>query len=341
MGRVTISDVAKASGVSMKSVSRVINNEANVSDALRREVQRAIDSLGYVPDLAARSLAGMRSFTIGLLFNDYGDAFMPSYYPDVQNGAYRACRAAGYHLIVETIDSGRPDYESQLVQALRTMRVDGFILTPPFSDDAAAMSIFEARDIPFVRIAPTTDLDRAPYVAIDDKASAALMAHHLWDLGHRKLAFVAGHPDHAAAHARREGFAAALSSLGCTDFREAAGDFRFERGIGAAEELMTGGNPPTAIFAANDDSAAGVMAGLSKLGLSVPKDVSVAGYDDSWIAMSVWPYLTTIHQPISEMAYLAAEILINRKGSNGPLQHHFLATKLVVRGSTAAPGDVR
>lgn len=323
----------------MKSVSRVINGEANVSSALRTQVQRAIDDLGYVPDLAARSLAGARSFAIGLLFNDYGDGFMPSYYPDVQTGAYRACRAAGHHLIVETIDSKSPDYERQLVRALATMRVDGFVLVPPYSDDEAAMSLFEARNIPFVRIAPSKDLERAPFVAIDDKTAATAMAQHLWDLGHRKLAFVQGHKDHSAAHSRRDGFLEMLATLGCSRVEEADGGFRFEMGLRAAEELMARDNPPTAIFAANDDSAAGVMAGLSKLGLSVPGDVSVAGFDDSWIAKSVWPYLTTIHQPISEMARLAVEMLIRKTPTKGQLEHPALETKLVVRGSTAPPKD--
>lgn len=340
VSRVTISDVAKVAGVSMKSVSRVINVEPNVSHLLRVKVQSAIDALGYVPDLAARSLAGARSFSIGLLFHDYGDGFMPSYYPKLQNGAYRACRAAGYHLLVETLDSEQSDYTGQFAALLRTMRVDGFILAPPFSDDQPIMDVLDARTIPYVRIAPAQDLARAPFVAIDDKAAAGEVARHLWELGHRKLAIVTGHRDHHAAHARRQGFMETLALLGCGTVSEAPAEFQFELGIQAAKDLMASDDPPTAIFAANDDSAAGVMAGLAMLGLSVPHDVSVAGYDDSWIAQSVWPYLTTIHQPIAEMANVAAEMLIQRNGSADTGARPEIETHLVVRGSTAPPKDM-
>jgi LacI family transcriptional regulator len=335
--RVTISNVAKAAGVSMKSVSRVVNREPNVSEKLRLRVQSAINALCYVPDFAARSLAGGRAFTIGLLFHDYGDAFMPSYYPKLQSGAYRACRQHGYHLLVEHVQTENRDFPEQFERALSTMRVDGFILPPPLADDERIMDMLEKQQIPFARIAPSTELHRAPYVAIDDEAAAREMAGHLWAIGHRDIAFVMGMEDHPSAHARRSGFTDALLSLGCSDLVEVSGQFRFENGIGAAKTLMQSPNPPTAIFAANDDSAAGVMAGLAQMGLKVPDDVSVAGFDDSWIAMSVWPYLTTIHQPIAEMAAEVAAMLIDRNGAMAENQSKLLDFHLIVRGSTAPP----
>jgi LacI family transcriptional regulator len=335
--RVTISNVAKAAGVSMKSVSRVINREPNVSEALRTRVAKAIDALGYVPDFAARSLAGGRTFTIGLLFNDYGNAFMPSYFPKLQSGAYQACRQYGYHLLVETLQASVPEFPEEFERVLSTMRVDGFILPPPLTDDDRAMDVLEKLGIPFARIAPSTDLDRAPYVAIDDEAAAREMARHLWNIGHRNIGFVMGRDDHSAAHARRKGFADALAELGCSDFSETSAMFQFEFGIEAAKRLMQSAAPPTAIFAANDDSAAGVMAGLAQLGLKVPDDVSVAGFDDSWIAMSVWPFLTTVHQPIAEMAEEAAKMLIDRNGAMATKQAKLLDYYLVIRGSTAPP----
>ncbi len=340
MSRLTISDVALTAGVSMKSVSRVINREPNVSETLRAQVQAAIDALGYVPDLAARSLAGGRSFAIGLLFSDYGDAFMPSYYPKLQSGAYRACREFGYHLVVENLPSGRSEELAMLEKMLSNIRVDGFILPPPMADDRHVMDFLDRRDIPYVRVAPSHDFGRAPYVAIDDEAAARDMAAYLWDLGHRRLGFVAGRDDHASAQIRRKGFSEALTALGCTNLREAAGQFQFEIGIDAGKQLMQSANPPTAIFAANDDSAAGVLAGLAQLGLKVPDDVSVAGFDDSWIAQSVWPYLTTVHQPIAEMAAAAAAMLINRNGAPLANQKMQLDYHLVVRESTAPPKDM-
>jgi LacI family transcriptional regulator len=332
VSRVTIDMVSKVAGVSMKSVSRVINREPNVSEKLRQRVQSAIDKLGYVPDFAARSLAGGRSFTIGILFNDYGDEFMPSYYPKLQSGAYRACRNAGHHLLVETLQSEAPEFPALFDQALSTMRVDGFILPPPVSDNRNAMDVLERRGIPFARIAPSLDIDRSPYVAIDDEAAASDMAHYLWGLGHRRIALVKGHLEHAAAHARRKGFLEALASLGCETFTEVPAEFQFELGIDAAKLLMAAPSAPTAIFAANDDSAAGVIAGLAQLGLKVPEDVSVAGFDDSWIAMSVWPYLTTIHQPIAEMAAEAATMLINRDKKTAATTLNY---RLIKRASTA------
>jgi LacI family transcriptional regulator len=332
-----MSDVAKAAGVSMKSVSRVVNDEPNVTAKLRIKVESAIAALGYVPDLAARSLAGGRSLTIGLLFGDHGDAFMPSYHPNAQSGAYRACRQAGYHLLVETIQTMAPDFSAWFENMLTTMRTDGFILPPPLSDNIAIMEALEKRRIPFSRIAPSIDLDRAPYVAMNDDAAAREMTHHLWSLGHRRLGFVAGRDDHPAAHSRRAGFVAALSDLGCHDFAETPGLFQFDLGIKAAKVLMSSATPPSAIFAANDDSAAGVMAGLAQLGLKVPDDVSVVGFDDSWIAQSVWPYLTTIHQPIAEMAEKATQMLIDRNGVVSGKLGVMLDYHLVERGSTAPP----
>jgi LacI family transcriptional regulator len=337
LSRITISDVARAAGVSMKSVSRVINREPNVTEKLRAKVQSAIDDLGYVPDFAARSLAGGRAFTIGLLFVDYGDAFMPSYYPKLQSGAYQACRRHGYHLLVETVQTNAPDFSQKLEQMLSTIRVDGFVLPPPLADDIRTMDVLEKLGIPFVRIAPSVDLDRAPYTAIDDEAAAAEMARHLWAIGHRQIGFVMGREDHASAHARRTGFADALAELGCPDFVETSGMYQFEIGIDAAKRLMQSPTPPTAIFAANDDSAAGVMAGLAQLGLKVPDDVSVAGFDDSWIATSVWPYLTTMHQPIAEMGEQVARMLIERNGALAGTRAKMLDCHIVIRDSTAPP----
>jgi LacI family transcriptional regulator len=337
LARVTISNVAKAAGVSMKSVSRVVNREPNVSEKLRLRVQSAIDALGYMPDFAARSLAGGRTFTIGLLLHDYDDAFMPSYYPKLQRGAYKACRQHGYHLLVENVQTANPKFAAQFEHALSTMRVDGFILPPPLADDRSIMEMLEKQQIPFARIAPSTDLNRAPYVAIDDEAAAREMARHLWAIGHRHIAFVMGREGHSAAHARRKGFADALAELGYCDLVEAPGKFQFEIGIEAAKTLMQSQTPPTAIFAANDDSAAGIMSGLAQMGFKVPDDVSVAGFDDSWIAMSVWPYLTTIHQPIAQMAEVVANMLIDRNGATAENRSKLLDFHLVVRGSTAPP----
>lgn len=332
-----MSDVARTAGVSMKSVSRVINREPNVSEKLRAKVQAAIERLGYVPDLAAQSLAGGRALAMAILFEQYDNDFISSYYPNLQAGATRACSEHRYHLLVETILPGRPDFVEVLNQILGTARVDGFILPPPYSDDTRVMDALDARGIRYARISPFDDLERAPYVAIDDRDAASEMTRHLWEIGHRRFGFVKGREGHPSADARRDGFVETLGGLGCHDFTEANGAFTFEGGIEAAAQLAAGPNPPTAIFASNDDSAAGVMAGLSQLGLKVPQDVSVAGFDDTWIARMVWPNLTTIRQPIVEMAYAAAKHIVGSNGKADPGPSTDLRTELIIRGSTAAP----
>jgi LacI family transcriptional regulator len=325
-----MSDVAKAAGVSMKSVSRVINREPNVTEKLRAKVQDAIDRLGYVPDLAARSLAGARAFTIGILFDNPS----PNYTMKIQTGAYQACRRHNYHLLIENLESTRADVGDQMAAILRNARVDGFILTPPITECVIAMDMIEARGIPIARIAPVSFPGRSPAFAIDDAAAAAEVAEHFWSLGHRRFGIVAGPADHGAAGTRRAGFLDALKALGNTQpVMEAPGFFTFDKSIAAGREILSRADRPSAIFAMNDDSAAGVMAAAAQLGLRVPEDVSVAGFDDSWIAQSVWPNLTTVYQPITEMAAAAAEALIARNAPNITRQ---LEYRMVPRASTAA-----
>ncbi len=333
MMRVTINDVARASGVSMKSVSRVINREPNVSEKLRAKVQTAIDKLGYVPDLAARSLAGGRAFTIGMLYDNPS----PNYTMKLQSGAYKACRAQGYHLIIEHLAVQSDELAQQLSSVLLNARLDGLILTPPVTDSAVVLDTLDARGIPYVRIAPGEFAGRAPAVAMDDESAARELGEHLLTLGHRRFGIVNGPDLHRAAIERRRGFLDALSAADCAAPLEAYGGFEFETGIRAGLELLKRKDRPTAIFAGNDDSAAGVIAAAAQLALKVPDDVSVVGFDDSWIALSVWPPLTTIYQPISEIAETAANMLIDRNGALQVTDEILLDYHLVKRGSTAPP----
>ena len=306
-----MADVARLAGVSLKSVSRVVNREPHVSEKLRVKVEAAIAELAFVPDQAARSLAGARSFTIGLIFDNPS----PNYTMKLQAGAYRACSAHQYHLRIDQIDSMRSKDELSAVfeSMLRNNRCDGFILTPPLSDNRLLLEFLDKRDVMYVRIAPDFEHARGAGVVIDDAAAAALVAKYFWSHGHRRFGVVNGPSEHGAAHSRRKGFLAGLSALGGTGpVLEADGGFTFEGGIVAGRQLLAGPDRPTAIFATNDDSAAGTMGACLEKGLTVPRDVSVCGFDDSWVAKSVWPYLTTIYQPIEEMGYAAAELLIER-----------------------------
>lgn len=330
----TMEDVARLAGVSLKSVSRVINGEPHVSAKLRVKVEAAIAELNYVPDTAARSLAGSRAFIVGLLFDNPS----PNYTMNIQTGVYEACRDSQHHLRIDNIDSTVPreELEAQLSAMLRNSRCDGFVLTPPLTDNIVLLDYLDRSGIRYVRIAPDIQPERSPGVYIDDAAGAAAMARHLWELGHRHFAIVGGPESHGAAGRRRQGFIDELRALGLTGaIAEEEGGFNFELGIGAGAKLLAQTPVPTAIFAANDDSAAGVMVACSQAGLNVPRDVSVCGFDDSWVAKSVWPYLTTVCQPIEEMGRAAALLLLRRDEPENVL--HKLDFHLVVRDSTAPP----
>jgi LacI family transcriptional regulator len=335
-GHSTMHDVATVAGVSMKSVSRVINNEPHVSMKLRSKVEAAIAALKYVPDAAARSLAGARSFTIGVLFDNPS----PNYTMMIVAGAYQACIEQQYHLRIDTLDSspGCTDLEGQLDQILRNNRSDGFILTPPLSDHPVVIDYLEARAIRYSRVAPTFEPERSAAVQIDDAAAAAQVAEMFWAKGHRRFGLVNGPPEHGAALTRRNGFLNRLREFDpSVNVSQADGGFSFEGGIQAGKDLLSTRRHPTAIFAANDDSAAGVMVACSQFNLRVPDDVSICGFDDSWVAKSVWPYLTTIRQPISEMAHGAAMLLLDRSLPQDHAVIRRLDFKLIMRGSVSGP----
>lgn len=330
-----MADVAAMAGVSLKSVSRVVNNEPHISPKLRASVQAAIQALDYVPDMAARSLAGARSFTLGVLFDNPS----PHYTMAVVSGVYAACIESGYHLRIDNIDTSAPpaDIVRQLDQILRHSKVDGLLLTPPITDQADVLDYLEARRVTYARLTPVLDPDRSAMAWMDNVGAAATVADYLWARGHRRFGMATGPAHHGDAVQRRDGFIGRLQQLdpGIV-VREAFGGFQFDTGIEAGRELLVGRQFPTAIFAANDDSAAGVMVAARELGLSVPDDVSICGFDDSWVAKSVWPYLTTIRQPIEAMAKAATETLLDRQMAGSRIARQLDFT-LIERDSVAPP----
>lgn len=312
----TIIDVAREAGVSIKTVSRVLNREPNVRAETRDAVLAASRALNYRPNLSARSLAGSRSFLIGLFFDNPS----PAYVGDVQRGAVSRCRESGYHLTIEPVEVEASDLESVVEQAVSTLRLDGVILTPPVCDDARVLSVLESLGTPYVRIAPDRVKGRAPWVGMDDRAAARAMTEHLLGLGHVDIGFVTGHPDHGASRLRQEGFFDAMAERGIAprDGRVIQGWFSFQSGFDAAERLLAEGERPTAIFASNDDMALGVMASAVRRRIAVPEELSVAGFDDTPAARTVWPQLTTIGQPIQDMAAAAADLLISGEARTFP-----------------------
>ncbi|PNU06801.1 LacI family DNA-binding transcriptional regulator [Novosphingobium guangzhouense] len=334
MKKVTITDVARHAGVSIKSVSRVINDEPSVRPALKAKVDQAVAELGYRPNFAARALAAGRSFFLGVLFDNPS----ASYTLQVINGAYAACRAAGYQLVIENIDAAARDVSAQMEDILHSSRLDGMIVTPPACDSEAVLTALETKGLPYVLLAPGHEEPGASSVASNDAAGVFELVRHLWGLGHRRFGLINGPATHGASHWRREAFLNALAERGADPATVvmADGEFNFSSGIGAGLHILRQTPRPTAIFAQNDDMAAGVFAAAAQLGIKIPDDLSVVGFDDSWIAKSVWPELTTSRQPIWEMTEAAVQLLLNRrKGEKGGNQ--MFECTLVARGSTAPP----
>jgi LacI family transcriptional regulator len=270
-----------------------------------------------------------------------GDPSIP-YIARAQLGALAACRRSGYHLLVEAVDLAAPDLTAELESLFATLSVDGVLLTPPHCDNRAILDALDFAGVPYARISPGAEPMRSPHVEADDRRAARDMTGHLIGLGHRDIGFIAGHPGHSAAARRLQGYREALQEHGLPwrQDRVASGDFTFASGLAGAERLLALEPRPTAIFAANDDMAAGALAAAQARGLKVPAELSLAGFDDSPIAAMVWPRLTTVRQPIADMAAAATEMLIAgaSKGgrADGPVQQ-LLHCELIVRESTAPP----
>jgi LacI family transcriptional regulator len=335
----TITDVALQAGVSIKTVSRVMNNEPGVHADTRAHVHGVMAQLNYRPKLSARSLAGARSFIIGLLYYDPSAAFVAG----VQQGATLRCREAGYHLVVESLRDDSPDIVQQVDRMVAALRPDGMILMPPLCDNAQVLQAMRDSRTPCVLVSPARDLDGLPSVRMDDVRAAEQITRLLIDLGHEHIAFVKGATNQVAAKRRYQGFTRAMkaSRLTLDPALVVQGDFTFDSGVAAAHQLLEQRKRPSAIFASNDDMALGVLATAQSMGLAVPADLSIAGFDDSVASSRVWPTLTTVQQPMAQMARAAVEMLIvPNRGSDvrdATDMHSVLPHQLVVRASTGAP----
>lgn len=335
-GRRTIHDVAATARVSIKTVSRVLNEEAGVRPETRLRVREAMTALDYQPSLPARSLAGRRSNLVVLIFENPS----ANYLSDVQGGAMAKCRDARFRLLIQSCDGLGVAMIDEVLATIQQTHVDGAVITPPLSADRALIAALDARGLPFVRIAPD-DLDHgSPVVVIDDAQAAREMTGFLIDSGHRGIGFVAGHPDHHSSRLRLEGFRAALTAGGldaaAAPVEQGYNDFA--SGLEAGRRMLGRSLRPSAIFASNDDMAAGVVFAAHEAGLRVPADVSVSGFDDTRLASMVWPPLTTIHQPSYDMAYAATGLLIDLIRDKPAPRSTRLDHTLVKRGSTAGPG---
>jgi LacI family transcriptional regulator len=335
--RPTIDDVARLAGVSIKTVSRVLNGAPYVRGATREKVVAAASTLDYHPNLSARQLASKRTFLVGMLYGDPNPKNENDYVTTVQAGSLQACRAHGYRLLINPCRGDRDGLVDDVVGLHR--QVDGFIVLQPLSDMLELIQFLVDDGIPCVRISqrPFAEI---PWISVADESSAEEMTEHLLGLGHRRIGFIMGDPAHGQSHDRLAGYRRALGKRGIAfdDGLVAKGRFDYDSGYTCARSLLSAPERPTAIFASSDAMATGVLSAAHEMGLDVPRDLSVAGFDDSPLARHAWPPLTTVRQPIAEAARVATEELMKRlQGDPDPVFHHCLEAELVIRASTASP----
>jgi LacI family transcriptional regulator len=336
-GAPTISDVATLAGVSTMTVSRVINGEASVRDTTRERVLKAISRLNYAPNRAARSLAGAAQLRIALLYSNPSAAYLSEFLVGSLDQAGRS----DIQLVVEKCEG---DGDERRVAQRLVSGIDGIILPPPLCDSRAVLDYLAEAGVPTVVVATGKPPEEATAVSIDDRGAAHAMTRHLLSLGHTRIGFIIGNPNQTASQQRLEGYRAALEEAGIPQDPEleVGALFTYRSGLDAAEVLLDLDAVPTAIFASNDDMAAATVAVAHRRGLDVPGDLTVCGFDDSALATTIWPELTTIHQPIADMSRAAVDLLAERirarrAGSDDPVRRVVLDYTLIRRQSDASP----
>jgi LacI family transcriptional regulator len=335
MTNATIRDVAAQARVSIKTVSRVINNVKTVKPHTRERVLRVIRKLDYHPSPSARGLGGSRSYLIGLLY----DVSCEYYATAVLAGVIVSCRAANYQVVMEPCNYKSSSLTDEVSRNVRASRVDGVILTPPLSDLKHLIALLQQQNVPFVRIAPAKHVGDRRSVCTNDRDACAQMTEQLLALGHTRIGFIRGNPDHAAVGDRYLGYRDGLRASGLPVDRKliAQGYNSYDSGVQCARKLLRApaDQCPTAIFASTDEMAAGVLSVAHGMGLAVPEDLSVIGFDDAPLASQVWPALTTIRQPIPAMASQAAALLLRHlRGEPDDTPIHIVESSLTFRQST-------
>lgn len=304
----TIADVAAYAGFAPMTVSRVINGEENVRRETREAVQAAIAKLKYSPNLAARTLAGADQIRIGLLYSNPSAAFLSEFLV----GSLEQARLSHVQLVIEKCDADQR--EDEVVKELLGTGVDGIILPAPLCDSKRIHAVITKAGALAVAVASAMPRAGLLGVRIDDHAAAVAMTRHILSLHHTRIGFIIGDPSHTASAQRLAGYKAALAEaeIPVDNALIRQGLFTYRSGLKAAEQLLSLAQPPTAIFASNDDMAAATVAVAHRHHLDVPNDLTVCGFDDTELSRSIWPELTTIRQPIAEMAKAAMLLLLRR-----------------------------
>jgi LacI family transcriptional regulator len=340
--KATINDVAALAGVSIKTVSRVINREPTVRKTTADKVWAAAKELHYQPNLAARNLAGTKSYSIGFIY-DNPNAY---YIIDMQNGILEECKNNGYDLIIHPCNAHSATIIDELTEMVRASRVAGLVLTPPFSESAEVIGALEKLDIQLVRIISGTAKTHAhiPHISINDAEAANTITEHMISLGHKDIAFISGDMDHKSTNERLKGYKSALKAS-AIDYEKGfviKGSYSFESGVEGAKALLSANHKPTAIFACNDEIAAGALFAARLMGVEVPEQLSIAGFEDSPFSRQTWPKLTTAQQPNNEIAQHATAMLIDQLRSKKSASddddhgaHQSFEPQIVIRDSTS------
>ena len=329
--------MARVSGVSYSTVSRVVNGHAYVRESTRQRVQAAMVELGYVAHVTARALASGRTQAVGLLAQEIDNPF----FSVVIKGIDQEVSVAGYDLLLCTTHSRR-EKEAEYVARLSHGMVDGLLIVlPTLLPEYVAQ--LRAQRYPFVLIDHDSEAPGCNVINAANRAGTRAGISYLVELGHRRIGFISGRPDVGATHERFAGYQDALLEAGLPldDDIVVEGDFLEARGYAAAAELLSLGRPPTAIFASSDVAALGVLAAARDAGLQVPRDLSVLGFDDIVEASYLGAALSTVRQPLREMGRMAVQRLMSLLAD--PLQpavRTVMDTELVIRQTTAQPSDI-
>jgi len=305
---VTVIDVAAQAGVSPMTASRVINDQPGVGAKPRAKVAAAARALGYKPNVAARSLVTSTELKIGVVYSNPSAAFMS----DFLTGVFEEASNRGARLVLLKGEGGRPPTQAAL-EGLVASGVSGVILAPPLGEAAAVLSAFRAARLPMAAVG-AHQIEDAICVRIDDRRAAQEMTRELIAMGHRRIGFIVGNSDQAASVERLAGFYAAARETDGVETIVAQGDFSFASGLAAGEQLLDASPAPTAIFASNDDMAAAVVSVAHRRQIDVPRELTVVGFDDTTAAVTLWPPLTTVHQPVRKLAAEALGLLVAEIG---------------------------
>ncbi|MGD8174736.1 LacI family DNA-binding transcriptional regulator [Marinimicrobium sp. ARAG 43.8] len=339
----TIKDVAKHAGVSFKTVSRVINRESTVGQELQDKVWKSIKALNYQPNLSARVLRGAAS-SIGYIYDNPNS----NYVIEMQRGILEECRRQDYELVIHPCDAKSPTLLDEIFGMVDRSRVGGLVLTPPMSEMPEVLSALSERNVRFVRILSGSEPpdDHSPCVFIDDRTAAYKITQYLIDLGHTEIAFLGGEEEHKSSSERLAGYQQALQEnhLKVKKKLIIEGEYAFESGVKRTRQLLSLSPTPTAVFACNDEIAAGTLFAARLSGVDVPRDLSIVGFEDSPFSRQSWPNLTTAQQPNAEIARTATRLLISqirhRKGDK-PAESEGFYPQLIVRDSSCPPAGRR